>query len=127
MRRTTLIALAVLALSLTLCFAGSAAVDRAVGGAGAMLRRAERAAALGDIDGAKAEMRALGSYWAARERALELITSHDALFDARGGIADALLCLEHSQKPEFFRACAGVSVALERLRVAEALRLANLY
>ena len=65
--------------------------------------------------------------WLERERVLELLTSHDALSEIRGGIEDALLCLERGEALEFARAMAGVRAGLERLRMAEAVRLMNLF
>lgn len=127
MRRTIVTAAVVLALALGLCAAGHAAVNRAVDEAGALINSARRAARLGDIDTARADMRELYDRWEKRWGVLELITSHDALFDAKGGMRDALTCLEQGDKGEFFRAVAGLEVQLERLRDSEALRWANLY
>jgi len=127
MRRTIIIALTVLALSVALCAAGTSAVNRAVAGAQELLEAATRAARLGDADAARDAMRRLGDHWERRGKVLELITSHDALFDARGGIEDARACLEQGEGEEFFRAAAGVAIQLERLRLTEAFRWANLY
>ena len=127
MRRTIIIALTVLALSVALCAAGTSAVNRAVAGAQELLEAATRSARLGDADAARDAMRRLGDHWERRGKVLELITSHDALFDAKSGIQDALTCLEQGDKQEFFRAGAGLEVQLERLRDSEALRWANLY
>ena len=127
MRRTIVIASVVLALALALCTAGALAVNRAVAGAGALLEQARRAARLGDIDAARARARELYEFWERRGRVLELITSHDALFDARSGIEDARACLEQGEREEFFRAAAAVAIQLERLRITEAFRWANLY
>ncbi|MBR0368723.1 MAG: DUF4363 family protein, partial [Clostridia bacterium] len=95
--------------------------------AAALLEGARRAARLGDIDTARADMRRMVGLWEKRWGVLELITSHDALFDAKGGMRDALTCLEQGDKGEFFRAGAGLEVQLERLRDTEALRWENLY
>lgn len=127
MRRTIIVAAAVLALAVALCAVGTAAVNRAVTEADRLRQAAERAARLGDIDTARADMRALYEHWEKQGRTLELITSHDALYEARGGIEDALLCLEQGEKAEFFRASADVGIQLERLRITEAFRWANLY
>ena len=127
MRRTIIAALAALALSLGLCAAGTSAVNRAVAEAERLRQSAEHAARLGDVDTAKSELRALYDHWERRGRVLELVTSHDALFDARGGIVDARLCLENGDRGEFLRASAALAVALERLRVTEAFRWENLY
>lgn len=127
MRRTIIIALTVLALAVALCAVGTGAVNRAVAGAQALLEDATRAARLGDVNAAREAVRALGAHWDRRGRVLELITSHDALYEARGGIEDARICLEQGEKDEFFRAAANVAIQLERLKVTESLRWANLY
>ena len=127
MRRTIVTAAVVLALALGLCIAGHAAVNRAVDEAAALLEGARRAARLGDIDTARADMRRMVGLWEKRWGVLELITSHDALFDAKGGMRDALTCLEQGDKGEFFRAGTGLEMQLERLRDSEALRWENLY
>ena len=127
MRRTIIIALTVLALSVTLCAVGTSAVNRAVAGAEKLLEEARHAARLGDVDTARDAARRLSAHWEKRGRVLELITSHDALYEARGSVEDALICLEQGQKEEFFRAAAGVAIQLERLRITEAFRWANLY
>ena len=127
MRRTLILALVVFALSVALCAAGTLAVGRAVGRAEDLRLSAERAARLGDTEGALAQMRALEENWKNDGRWLELVTSHDALSDVRGGIADALLCLEAGNRTEFLRASAAVAAALERLRATEAVRLMNLF
>ncbi len=127
MRRTIVAAFAVLALALGLCTAGHAAVNRAVDEAGALIDSARRAARLGDVDTARDSVRALSDRWEKRWGVLELITSHDALFDAKGGIRDALTCLEQGDKGEFYRAAAALEVQLQRLRDSEALRWESLY
>ena len=127
MRRTIVAAVAVLALALGLCTAGHVAVNRAVAEAGALIDSARRAARLGDVDTARDRLRALSERWEKRWGVLELITSHDALFDAKGGMRDALTCLEQGDKGEFYRAAAGLEVRLERLRDSEALRWESLY
>ena len=120
-------ALIVLVLSVALCAVSTLAVGRAVGRAEALRLSAERAARLGDADGALSQMRALEANWREDGRWLELVTSHDALSDVRGGIADALLCLEAGNRTEFLRASAAVAAALERLRATEAVRMMNLF
>lgn len=127
MRRTLIIALAALVLSVALCIVGTAAVNRAVSEAEGLRQDAERAARLGDVDSARSALRALYDHWERRGKVLELITSHDALLEARADIADALLCLENGEKTEFYRASAALAVSLESLRVTEALRWENLY
>ena len=127
MRRTIVAAILVLALALGLCALGHAAVNKAVAEAEELLDSARRAARLGDIDTARLHVRKLYDSWQKRWGALELIASHDALFDARAGIQDALTCLEQGDRGEFFRAGAGLQVQLERLRDSESLRWANLY
>ena len=122
-----MLALIVLALSVALCAAGTLAVGRAVGRAEDLRLSAERAARLGDTRGALAHMQLLESGWREDGRWLELVTSHDALSDVRGGVADALLCLEAGDRTEFLRASAVVAAALERLRATEAVRLMNLF
>ena len=127
MRRTLILALIVLVLSVALCAVSTLAMGRAVGRAEALRLSAERAARLGDADGALSQMRALEANWREDGRWLELVTSHDALSDVRGGIADALLCLEAGNRTEFLRASAAVAAALERLRATEAVRMMNLF
>lgn len=120
-------ALVVLVAALAVCVAGSRAVDRAVSEANDLLAEAVHASALGDAGRAMAHMRALDAGWRGRGRALELLTSHDALGEVQAAIADAGLCLESGQRDEFVRACASASVLLERLRLAESLRLVNVF
>lgn len=127
MRRTIIIALTVLALAVALCAVGTCAVDRAVAGAEKLLETARHSEYVGDVDRARAAMEELYAFWEKRGRVLELITSHDALYEARGGIEDARICLEQGQREEFFRASAAVAIQLERMRITEAFRWANLY
>ena len=127
MKRTIMLAAAVLALALTLCAVGSAAVNQAVNEAEMLRHAAEQAARQGDMTAAIRSAQALRDHWDDRGKALELITSHDALSDVRGALTDALLCLEHGEIEEFFRASAAAGVALERIRVTEAVRWGNLY
>ena len=127
MRRTVLIALTVLALSVGVCAASAVSVERAVRGAEGLLQQSVQAARLGDEARAGQAAQALYAMWLERERVLELLTSHDALSEIRGGIEDALLCLERGEALEFARAMARVRAGLERLRMAEAVRLMNLF
>lgn len=127
MRRTLIIALIALALSLGTCAAGIRAVRSAVDGAEAIRREAVRAASLGDADGARARMEALDAFWREREGLLEMLTYHDALSDVRRGIADAIVCLEAGDRLEFLRAATETGIALEHLGTAEAVRWENLY
>ena len=127
MKRTIILAAVVLALAVTLCCAGTAAVESAVDQAEALRQTAEDAARRGDITAAIRSAQALCDHWDERGRVLELITSHDALSDVRGPLTDALLCLEQGQLVEFFRTSAAAGVALERIRVTEAFRWENLY
>ena len=127
MRRTLILAVAVLALSVALCAAGAGAVSRAVESAAGYLEEAKRDARDGDLAGAAEQLRALSGDWQRRGRALELVAAHDALSDVKAAAEDALLCLEYGQDAEFARACAGVEAALERMRMAEAVRVMNLF
>ena len=127
MRRTIIIMTVVLTASLALCTAGTWAVHRAVTEAEDLRQRAGHEMQLGNVDGALADMRALRAHWERRGRLLELVTSHDALYDVRSGIDDAFMCLEQGERAEFFRAIAAAGVALERIRITEAFRWANLY
>ena len=127
MKRTMILAAAVLALAVILCLTGTAAVDRAVDEAEELRQTAENAARTGDLTAAIRSAQALRDHWDDRGKVLELITSHDALSDVRGALTDALLCLEHGEIEEFFRASAAAGVALERIRVTEAVRWGNLY
>ena len=126
MRRTLIIALLVLAVSLAACLAGAGYVGRSVAEADGLRAQAERAVSLGDGDGAARAIQTMGERWRARERVLELMTSHDALADVRGAVGDALICLDNGDTGECLRALSAAGVALERIRAAEAVRLANL-
>ena len=127
MRRTIILAAVVLAVSLTLCAVGTLAVNRAVDEAEDLRRAAEEAAQKGDMAAAKQAAQTLCDHWDDRGKVLELITSHDTLSDVRGPLTDALLCLEQGELREFFRASAAAGVALERIRVTEAVSWENLY
>lgn len=127
MKRTIMLAAAVLALAVILCAAGTAMVDHAVGKAETLRYAAEQAARQGDMTAARQAAQTLWDHWDRRERALELITSHDALSDVRGALTDALVCLDQGELQEFLRASAAAGVALERIRVTEELRWENLY
>ena len=127
MRRTLILAVTAFALSVALCAAGAAAVSRAVGSASAYLEEARAEVRRGDVDGAKAALQALNDDWQRRGRVLELVAAHDSLSDVKAAARDALLCLEYAQVDEFARACAGVEAALERMRMAEAVRVMNLF
>ena len=127
MRRTTLIAAAVFLLSVALIASGTLAVAQATDRAGALLQAAAEAEQRGSASEALRQMTALQRYWREQSGVLELTTSHDALADVQGGIADALICLETGAHAEFLRACAAVNTALERLRSTEAVRLMNLF
>ena len=127
MRRTLYLALALLALSVALCGAGTRAVNGAAERADRLRVSAEQAAIEGNTEGALAYIQTMAEGWRADSRWLELVTSHDALSDVRRGIEDALICLKYGERHEFLRASAALSAALEQLRMAEALRLMNLF
>ena len=127
MKRTIILAAAVLLLAAAVCGLAASAVSRAVDEAEALRQAAEQAARQGDLTAAGQSVRTLLDRWDDRGRVLELITSHDALADVRGPMTDALLCLEQGQVEEFVRASAAARVALDRIRATEALRWENLY
>ena len=127
MRRTMIIALAVLVLSLMICAAGTWAVDSAAQRADALRKAAEHAVMLGDSTGALKQVLTMSEKWQSDSRWLELMTSHDALSDVRDAINDVRVCLENGARAEYFRASAVVAAALERLRATEAVRLLNLF
>lgn len=127
MRRTIVVALAVLALACALCGAGTHLVHRAATEADTLYRQAERAARLGDTNGAMEAVDALEAKWRQRRPALELLTGHDALSDVQASIADARVCLENNQRVEFLRACAAAREALEYLMATESLHVLNLF
>ena len=127
MRRTMIIALAVLALSLVVCAAGTWAVDGAAQRTDALRKAAEHAVMLGDSTGALKQVLTMSEKWQSDSRWLELMTSHDALSDVREAIDDVRVCLENGAHAEFFRASAVAAAALERLRATEAVRLLNLF
>ena len=127
MRRTLIIALAVLALSVSVCAVGATAVHGALGQADGLRQQAVQAMRLGDAAGALRAMQSLHQLWGAQWRKLELVTSHDALSDVQGSIEDALVCLEHGEQLEFLRAVSDMSTALGRIRATESVRLMNLF
>ena len=127
MRRTLIIALLVLAVSLSACYAGAGYVGKSVDEADDLRSQAVHAVSLGDRDGAARLIQAMDARWRARARVLELMTSHDTLADVRGAIGDALICLNNGDAGECLRALSAAGVALERIRVTEAVRLVNLY
>lgn len=127
MRRTLILALLALLLSAALCALGTASVSRAVDAAEGYLHRAECDARAGELDSAAEAIRALELDWRRRWPMLELLTVHDALADVEGAAADARICLENGSPGEFYRAAAGLTAQLKRVRDTEAVRLANLF
>ena len=127
MRRTAIFALVVLALAAGIVSSGATAVNAAVRDAGALLQRAETAICRGDGPEAVRAIDALDGYWRERVRMLEALTSHDVLYDVRDAIGDAALCLANGDSQECLRALTGAGAALERIRVAEAVRWMNLF
>ena len=127
MKRTLIVALVVLALSVAAISAGIAAVSDAIERAGQLGAIAANAARMGDSRSALSAIAALDAHWRARSRILELFTAHDALSEVQSAIGDAGLCAEAGEDLECLRALARTAAALERIRVAEAARLANLF
>ena len=127
MRRTLVIAAVVLALSIALCAVSAALVGRVIGGAESLRLSAMRAAEAGDLARARALAGQLLSDWQADEKTMELITAHDALGEVEASLQDALICLDAGNAVEFLRAASEAGAALHRIRVAEAVRLMNLF
>ena len=127
MRRTMLMAATVLVTAVALILTGTLSVNRATQRAGMLLQASAEAARWGDLGEAFRQMTALEGWWRQQAARLELMTSHDALADVRGGILDALLCLSEGERVEFLRSCVDIGMALERLRAAESPRLMNLF
>ena len=127
MRRTLIVTLAVLAVSVAVCLLGMRALDGTVARAQALKNEAVLAAEEGDIDRAKALMIQLAELWKDRSDALEMLASHDALHEVTTGIVEAQICLECGNHDDFLRTISVMGESLGHICDVEAFRLSNLY
>ena len=119
--------LAVLTVSLGLCGASMALLDRAVDEAQEMRSEAILAVEEGRGGDARTRLLRLAEDWKRRAPVLELLSSHDALHEVQSAIAEAQVCLECEDHDDFLRMMAVLDGALGHIRDAEALSWSNLY
>lgn len=127
MKRTLIAMLAVLAVSLALCWASRALLDGAVDEALALGRMAVQAEEEDRASDARNLIQRLSERWDERAPALELLTSHDALHDVQTAIGEARICLKCEDRDDFLRMMSNLDAALQHIRDAEAVSWGNLY
>ena len=126
MKRTLVLTLGVLAVSLAVCLWGGRTLNHVIREADALRSAAVLAAETGDADRAKELMLRLARLWRDRSDAMEMLASHDALHEVTTGILEAQICLECGDHDDFLRNMAVMGEALGHLVDEQAFRLANL-
>lgn len=127
MKRTLILALAVLFVALGVMTAGLLFLNQTVDRAEQLGGEAVRAAREGYPGEAAKTLAALADFWEARTPLLEVLADHDALHDVQNGLAEARVCLECDDHDDFLRCLAVVGGALSHIRDEEALSWSNLY
>ena len=127
MKRTLLLTLAVLALSVLSCVGSSLFLGSVIEEVRWLHNEAVRCVENGQHSRAAEIMVQMATLWREKESLLEMITSHDAIHEVKLGIIEAQICLECGDHDDFLRTIAITGEGLEHMRSVEALSLSNLY
>lgn len=127
MRRTLILTLTVLILSLGSCAGSAAFLGGVIEQARYLHNEAVRYVEADDPTKAKELMVELAALWRKKEPILEILTSHDAIHEVKLGIVEAQICLECGDHDDFLRTISITGEGLEHMKSTEALSFSNLY
>ena len=127
MRRTMILTLTVLTISLSICAVSLLIMAGIVDQARTLRSEAILAVQKGNSVRAQEILVELAELWREKSDLLEILTSHDALHEVKTGIIEAQICLECDDHDDFLRTLSTVGEGLEHIFDVEAIRLSNLY
>lgn len=126
MRSTLIALLVVVALAAGVCACARAHVLRSTDELEDMRAAAAERLRVDDARGALQAIAALERRWAEVVPSLEIFASHDALHEVACELSDARVCLEAGDVDDCLRSLVRLGGALEHIRAAEEISLANL-
>jgi hypothetical protein len=127
MKRTLILTMLVLILSLSVCTGTSAVLGHIIEETRYLHNEAVRCVENNDTEKAAEIMVQLATLWREKEPFLEMITSHDAIHEVKLGIIEAQICLECGDHDDFLRTISIAGEGLEHMDSVESLSLSNLY
>lgn len=127
MRRLLIATIAVLVVCLGVCTWGLVTMNRILDDAHALTVEVFAAMEENDRTAVREGLVALATMWKEKSELLELLCDHDDLHNVGEHIIEARICLEYTDREDFFSKVALIGEGIEHIRDEEALTLANLY
>lgn len=127
MRKTILITLATLVISMALCTLSRVSVTRIVDHARHLRTEAIEAMEKNDVQRTEVVLVELAGFMEEKQGWLEVLCEHDDLHEIKAAIIDAQASVEFGITDDFYQAIYRFGEGLEHIADVESLRLTNFY